>query len=91
MHDFYRVLEFEGANGDFGDATDAHDGYGSVGWEWALSEIEANTPIYDAFLELRESEHPYMYGAFCSPKKGAGGWGGGREKETNWGGAAGHG
>ena len=37
VHDFYRVLQFEGGSGEFGDAM---QGYGSHGWKWALSEIE---------------------------------------------------
>ena len=42
LHDFYRVLQFEGGSGEFGDELDELDmqGYGSHGWKWALSEIE---------------------------------------------------
>ena len=39
VHDFYRVLQFEGGSGEFGDELDMQ-GYGSHGWKWALSEIE---------------------------------------------------
>ena len=40
VHDFYRVLQFEGGSGEFGDELDMQVRYGSHGWKWALSEIE---------------------------------------------------
>ena len=40
VHDFYRVLQFEGFSGEFGDELDMQVRYGSHGWKWALGEIE---------------------------------------------------